>query len=320
MLFSLFLGLALKNLLYFFYASELSSSSRVGSSLWQAIFSGVQVGNSFSSFWGGLLLIAALSAFVAYSSWQYALIREKTFLTFSVAWLLLCSQSQLQFFSAPLLSSTLFLLAVYLSLHLYQNEKAQWGLFNVACLAAFSSLISIQILPYVVLLFIGLIYNRIFSFRNILSLLLGLIFVYWLAFMACLGFGQFHLFVAYWQQLNSPILLHFLQFTHIEWLFSGIYLLLFFIVSLNFHFNLYKDKIRVRWQLNFLLFVSFVLFLSYCFACWGNQFLSLLIIGTFVLPLSHFFALEYSKFKAVIFFLLLIAYLYIGFVQIFELS
>lgn len=317
LIFSIIIGIIVRNLLYYVKGTSSFVSSNPERELWHLFFHSVPKANS-DLFWINLLVIAVFGILLAYTSWHYALIREKSFLPFSFAFLLLCSQQQLLFFSDFVLASLFYLAGICHSFRLYQSEKAQWHLFHIACLFALSSLISIQILPYVVLIFFGLIYLRIFNFKNILSVLFGLSFVYWLAFLTCIAFGKFQLFVDYWQQLSNPTLLHILHFTAWEWLFLVLYVLLFMVVLINFHLNLYKDKIRIRWQMNFLLFLSFLFFLSYCLACWDLRILLLLTIGTFVIPLSHYFSLDHSKLKTLFFYVLLVIYLCIGIGQVYS--
>jgi hypothetical protein len=250
-----------------------------------------------------------LSCLLAYASWHYALIRDKTFLPFAMSLMIFSCHPQLVMFSPASLSCLLFFFAACIMFGIYQHPSPQWKLFNISCILAFSSLIAIGVLPFVFFILLGLVFFRIFSLRSVLSIFFGLAFVYWICFIASLMIGQLPLFAAYFLQLQNITFLHISDFSPLEWCMFGLYILLYTSILISYRINMHKDSIRIRSQIMFLMSISLILFLSYCLMSWDLQLTLYLIAGTFVLPLSHFFVLTHSKVKIVLFYVLVLAYM-----------
>jgi hypothetical protein len=133
--------------------------------------------------------------------------------------------------------------------------------------------------------------------------------------LTSLPLGKLDSFVSYFDQLSNITFLHLLDFSVVEWILWALYLLIQIIVIVDFRLNMHKDKIKTRSQINFLFLLSFIFFLSYCLLSWNLNFTLYLLLGTFIIPLSHYFALTYSKFKIIFFYLLIIIYLSLTFGQ-----
>lgn len=313
--FAALIAIALRSWPFIDSSAALSMTTDNGGYIWSLLFSNLHSGDAVSIILGNSVVTLAICLILSYASWHYSLIRDKTFLPSAISLLIFSCHPQFLLFSSLHIAALLYLTAICLSFGLYQNARAQWRLFNIAILLGASMLASVQALPYIVLIIIALFYLRIFNLKNILSIILGLLFTLWIALLTSLPLGKLDSFVSYFDQLSNITFLHLLDFSVVEWILWALYLLIQIIVIVDFRLNMHKDKIKTRSQINFLFLLSFIFFLSYCLLCWNLNFTLYLLLGTFIIPLSHYFALTYSKFKIIFFYLLIIIYLCLTFGQ-----
>ncbi len=262
-------------------------------------------------------LTIVLSLLIAYTSWHFALIREKTYLPFAFSLILFNSHPNFFLFTSASLATLLFFLAISLMFDLYQHPSPQWQLFQISSILAIASLFFVGILPYTIIFFMGLVFLRIFNLRNILALLFGFAFVYWTTLIVCIPMGYTQDFLASFKELNNINFLPLLQFQSADWIVFGVFSVLFILVFADTKLSSHRDKIKTRSQLDFLFFVSFVSFLSYFLMSWDVRFTQLVTLGAFVIPLSHFFALNYNKAKIIFFYVLLLAYVFLCIAEVY---
>ena len=295
-------------LLLDFETESPATADNSGGYLWELLFSNLHMQGTVATVLGNSFVTLAVCLVLSFASWHYSLIREKTFLPFAISLLVFSSQQRFLLFSPYVIAALLCLTAICLLFRLYQNPRAQRGVFTIGTVLGLSLLFSTQTLPYLSLVLIALAYLRIFNLKNILSLLLGLLFILWIGLLTSIPTGHLHVFIDYLGQLNNIHFLHILDFSVAEWILSALYVSMLGIVTVNFQFNIHKDKIRIRSLINFLLLLSFIFYLSYCCLCWDPNFALYLSLGTFVIPVSHYFALTYSKFKIIFFYLLIVLF------------
>lgn len=262
-------------------------------------------------------LTIGLSLILAYISWHYSLVRDKTYLPFALTLIIFSSHPNFFLFSSSYLATILFFFALSKMFHLFQHPAPQWRLFQIGAIISVSSLFFIGILPYTILIFAGLIFFRLFNLKNILALLLGLVFVYWIALVVSFPLGMTQEFLRSFTELGNITYLPLIDFSISDWVVFGIFILLFLIVLASYKLTSHKDKIKTRSQIDFLFFISFLSFLTYSLLSWDLRFNQFIMLGAFIIPLSHFFALSYSKVKIVFFYVLLAAYLFLCIGQVY---
>ncbi len=314
--FAIIASILLRSWLYIDASTESSAPGDNGAGYaWSILFSNLHLEDTTAILLGNSIVTLLICFVLSYASWHYSLIREKTFLPFAISLMIFSCHQQLLLFSPSNVAALLYLTAICLLFRVYQNPKAQRGVFTIATILGFGLLVSAHTLPYISLVFIALVYLRILTFKNILSLLFGLLFILWIAFLTSLPFGHMNSFMNYFGQLNDITVLHILDFSIVEWTLSALYLLMMVVLIVDFRLNMHKDKIRIRSHIHFLFLLSFIFFLSYCFICWDLNLTIYLLLGTFIIPVSHYFALTYSKFKIIFFYLLMILFLSLTFGQ-----
>ncbi|MBP1618448.1 MAG: hypothetical protein H6Q14_2275 [Bacteroidetes bacterium] len=283
--------------------------------IWSLLFCNMHLEDTAAILFGNFIVTLLICFVLSYTSWHYSLIREKTFLPFAISLMIFSCHQQFLLFSPSNVAALLYLTAICLSFGLYQEPKSQRGVFGIAAILGLALLISMDTLPYICLVFIAFVYLRILTLKNILSLFLGLLFILWIGFLTSLPYGHSNSFMDYFGQLDNMIVLHILHFSIVEWILSALYLLMMVVMIVDFRLNMHKDKIRIRSHIHFLFLLSFIFLLSYCFICWNLNFTLYLLLGTFIIPVSHYFALTYSKFKIIFFYLLIIIFLILTFGQ-----
>ena len=315
-IFAIITSILLRSRLFIdFKGASTVEADKGGGYIWHLLSSNIHLEGITATLLGNLAVTLLICFVLSYTSWHYALIREKTFLPFGISLMIFSCHEQFLFFSPSIVAALLYLTAICFSFELYQNPKAQSGVFTMATILGMALLISVNTLPYILLIFLPLIYLRILTFKNILSLALGLLFILWVGFLTSLPFGHLDLFLNYFGQLDNVILLHIADFSIAEWILSAIYLLMMTVMLVGFRLNMHKDKIKIRSHINFLFLLSFIFFLSYCFVSWDLNLTLYLLLGLFIIPISHYFALTYSKFKIIFFYLLIIIFLSLTFGQ-----
>lgn len=309
--FSIMISLALRGWLYVDTPTN-SYLTEPANLLWDWVFEATHLELPSLAVMSYLMALTT-SILLSFAAWHYVLIRDRSFLPFSIGLLIFSSHPYFLIFSPSDLAALIFIVAICLTFDLFQHPAPQWRLFNVGMIASIASLISIGVLPYIILLLFALPFFRITNLKNILAFILGILFIYWIAGTVFVALGQWNLFFEHFSQLQQINILKVVHFEMIEWGMLSVYLILILLTFLAYQLTMHKDKIKTRILLNYLFFLSFLFYLSYCLLNWDPRLALSLGISTFVVPLSHFFALTDSKVKIIFFYVLLVLYLAVSF-------
>lgn len=262
------------------------------------------------------VLVLGVGLLLLWLNQCFSIIRTRTYLPF-LFYMLLITIEPFAFFSLEGNIATLFLvIIVFYFFKSYQSEKAVEEAFNIGLLLSLGSLFSVRLLFFIPIIWIGLAYVQALSGKSFFASLVGIFTPYWLVFCWFLyqkdiaGFMEpfFRLF-----QINF----HFVfDFNISDWLkicFSG---LITVSAVINFRMHSFRDKIKTR-----IYFYLILVLIIYVFV--------LLVLG--ILPVSeyvgiycfsvslfaaHLFATSGSRLSTIFFYLLLLLFVGLLFVDI----
>lgn len=251
--------------------------------------------NLYVSFFTAFLFCLGIGFYVGHLDEKYGIIRRRTSLPYAFIVFILSCFPYLTFFS-PLYIGLLFvLLAVDILYSAYQKTDVGGYSFRIGFILAVGSLFTPNLLFYVVVFWMGFSMMRCFNIKVILTSLVAVLMVAWLAGFAVYMFNlpnPILMWIARWSNLSVA------SFSDVNIIYWGITfvaaLIVIFVVFYNYA-NSFKDKIQVRAYISFMntLFVfSLLLFIAVSLRPDISAMITLMITA-FVY--SHFFALTDKK-------------------------
>lgn len=208
-----------------------------------------------------LTVIALLTAFLLLQIIdQYSLIREKSTLPF--VFFLAIGLQYIGINTSIASAATVFFLGLsYLFLfYSYQQEKSQRAIFNFAMFFSIASLFCLDLIWLTPLLFVALVFMRVFNIKNVAAIFFGITAPYIIAVFPYFILGKqqemFSAFTSFiYFQLPDPHSWNAEEIIH-----SATTLLMILVTAFSLKFGLSQDKVRVRSSFDFLLLMYFVLF------------------------------------------------------------
>lgn len=300
--FAILASIGLRILFYLYTDNEVSVCDFGDGFLWVLI----------SSFFENNLLISYLSSFVfavgisllaSFLNKKYTLIRKRSHLLFAITLLLLSSVPQFAIMNPQLIGGLFFLLAIDKVYASYQSQTSPRMAFDFGFYFAIASLFTPDILLFLPLFWVGLSVMRSFNIKAILSSLLGLVLIYWIVLFYFLsidnleGFYRPFLISVVWEHI--PIM----GYSFIEWgtlIFSTI---LMSIVVFNYYCDNYKDKMRVRANITFVVIVLLYSLLIYFLVPLTSDTCLLISLVSGSLVVAHFFALANKRWQVYLFYI-----------------
>lgn len=270
--------------------------------------------DSLSTFQNNLIVLSSkfiialiISYLTTYLTWSFSLIRHRSWLPFTFILCLLGSPLSYTLSFGDFLACTITYTSFLVASRLFQATYAQTDLFSMGILWGITSLLDPILLPFALLIGIAMPLYRIFTLRNVLAFVLGLLFVCWNTWCVSL-FLNVDIPISDTLPKYTPLWEYTEHHSLLQIVSLGVMSILWIVSFLQFQANRQKDKIKTRIPLLVLFYLSVVFLIS--FALFSNEY-SLLLLSTllFSIPLAHFFAYSSSKIKILSLYALIVAYL-----------
>lgn len=282
-------------LTYFLFPDITAATEGSGSSsLWQS------VGTSLLPIWAeqivSYLLYAVIGYFLIELNNQFGIIRMRASMQTAIYFLLVTVCPAMHPLYAGDIAAVAFLISIYFLFKSYQQSHAAGYLFYSFLFIGAGSLLFPQLTFLSVLWLLEAYRFKSLTLRSFCGALLGWALPYWLLFGHAFFYNEMQLFYQPFTELVT--FGKFFDFRALPlWEISILgYLFVQFIVSAA-HCIIagYEDKIRTRAYLQFLIDLTFFLFLLIALQPdYGTDLLPLLMISSSIL-IGHFFVLTSSK-------------------------
>ncbi len=248
----------------------------------------------------GYVLHALIGFFLIQLNNMFAIIRMQASLQTSIYFMLIAACPHIHTLYAGDVAAAAFLVALFFLFDSYQRTYPMVNLFYSFMCIGLGSLVFPQLTWLAPLFWIGAYMFQSLTFKSFLASLVGWIMPFWLLF----AHAYFHedmdlIHMPFRELVNfSPW-----QFSFEPWQLAtlGYLLLLFIVSSVHCLMTVYEDKIRTRNYLQFLMLLSFCIFI-----CVGLQptlsvhLISLLLISICIL-IRHLFALSNTRISNIFF-------------------
>ncbi len=227
---------------------------------------------------------------------------ETLFPTFMMVFL--CGISSIShFLSFGYFCMLLIIIAVIRFMGMYENKHAAWNAFDIAFCLSIASLIYFPSIWYLLVFIIGYILYNKFNFQVISASIFGLLFPYMLAAGSLYLFDKLDILTTYFNNSIYDVYFH-IEGSPVEWMEAAVIILVFLISLVAFLGQYTNDKIRPRTTMLFfylLLFCSCILLFLYPNSL-PKQ--GPIIYFSISITLSHFFALNNTRFSKIVFYMM----------------
>lgn len=307
-LFSVLLTIVIRLAFFYFTDTTIQDEHIGGGYLWSGVLTNL-LENKTISFSISTLFVFIISFYASQLNAKHGLIRSRTYLIYIFGSLILSSHPVFIFMTPYYISALAFLICTDLLYSSYQDKTSNKNAYAIGFIVGISSLFAFHYLMYLPLFWIGFSLMRIFNLKNLIISILGIVSIYWLVFAFFLWQNNLAVFLSPFQHLY-PFLNNSIETIPLkgEGLLVIIALILLITISLDYQTNSFRDKIRIRANIQFLHIASLFSILSFFFIILDPTLnLYILSCGITIL-LSHFSTLAEQKWKIIIFYTLILVY------------
>lgn len=261
------------------------------------------------SFTISTLFVFAISFYASQLNAKHGLIRSRTYLIYIFGSLILSSHPVFIYMTPYYVSTLAFLICTDLLYSSYQDKTGNRNTYAIGFVIGASSLFSFYFLMYLPIFWIGFSLMRIFKFKNLIISILGVATIYWLTFVFFLWQNNISGFLYPFEQLY-PLLNNSIETISLlgEGLLVAIALILLIIISLDYQANSFRDKIRIRANIQFLHIASLFSIIAFFFLILDSTLNLYILSCSITILLAHFFTLAEQKWKIIIFYILILIY------------
>lgn len=306
-LFSILLTIVIR--LVIFYFTDVTLHEHIGGGyLWTGVLTDF-LSNETISFTISTLFVFIISFYASQLNAKHGLIRSRTYLIYILGSLILSSHPVFIYMTPYYISALAFLVCTDLLYSSYQDKTGNRNTYAIGFIIGASSLFSFHFLMYLPLFWIGFSLMRIFRFKNFIISILGIATIYWLTFVFFLWQNNLAGFLYPFEQLY-PVFNNSIETIPLmgEGLLVIIALLLLITISLDYQTNSFRDKIRIRANIQFLHITSLFSILAFFFVIFDPTLNLYILSCTITILLAHFFTLAEQKWKIIIFYFLILVY------------
>lgn len=255
----------------------------------------------------GIVLMSGGAFLLHRANYILALIREKTFLPFTLYVLFISTNPD--FF--PLKSITLgvfcLILAMYELFISYHEENSVGKAYNAALLIGVGSLLWVHLLWFMPLFWIGMYNFRSLSPRTLAASILGVGTVYWFLLGWCVWQNDYTMFSIPFTSLFKMRVLSLDNFAIVNWISILLIALLTVVASINIITHDYDDNLRSRQFLSFLILMAIWAFaLYFIYEQNSEEFLETACVPTSIL-IAHFFTVGRKRILKWIFYAIVVS-------------
>jgi hypothetical protein len=242
-----------------------------------------------------LLIYLAIGYLLIQMNNTFGLIRLRASMQTSVFLLLIAACPSIQQLSPDDIATLLFVVAIYLLFRVYRQSQSAGYLFRAFLLVGFGSLIFPQITWLAPVLLVGAFNIQALNPRSLPAVLIGWFLPYWFLFGYAFYCNDMELLYQPFVELATLRPISFGALGIAEIIIMGYTFLLFVASSIHFFAESYKDKIRARVHLRFLVLLNiciYILILLQPTLC--MSLLPLSLVGTSILA-GHLFERTSSR-------------------------
>lgn len=291
--------------LFIFYSNtNLLPNTLSGGLLWE-LFSFEFFKNKLISFVFSSIFGLAIMSYAAYLNSKYALIRTRTYLVYICMMLALSCHPVFVYMNQAYIVLFLFLICIDTLFSSYQEANPARKSYAIGFFLALCSLLSIHMLFYFILFWIGFKMMRSFSLKSLITSILGFLTVYWLVFCLFLWKDNLSGFRAIFMQINFALPVTLPSLPQLFFLVFNIILLL--IIIFDNQINSFQDKIRIRAKGYFLtiIAISSLLFLVFSQSFEAITFYYIFQFS-YIMIIVHFFALATRVWHVYLFYIFIL--------------
>ncbi|NCC99165.1 MAG: hypothetical protein EOL95_05595 [Bacteroidia bacterium] len=216
----------------------------------------------------------------------------------------LCGISSMShFLSIGYFCMLLIIVAAIRFLEMYENRNAAWNAFDIAFCLSLASLIYFPSIWYLIVFAIGFILYNKFNLQVVSATIFGLLFPYMLTAGGLYLFDKLDILTTYLNNSIYDVYFH-IEGSPVEWMEAAIVMAVFLISLVAFLGQYTNDKIRPRTTMLFfylLLLCSCTLLFLYPNSL-PKQ--GPMIYFSISITLSHFFALNNTRFSKIVFYMM----------------
>lgn len=208
------------------------------------------------------VLYAVIGYFLIEINNTFAIIRMRASVQTSIYFILITACPGLHLLYAGDVAALAFLISLYFLFKSYQHPQPAGLLFQSFAFIGVGSLAFPQLTFLVPIWLIGAYNFQSLTFRSLCGAVVGWSMPFWFLLGHAYYYGQMELFYSPFQELVTFVPLRFVDALPVWELITLGYLFILYAVSaIHCIVTGYKDKIRTRAYLNFLIFLCFCLFL-----------------------------------------------------------
>ncbi|PXV67417.1 hypothetical protein CLV62_10390 [Dysgonomonas alginatilytica] len=307
-LFSIILTFLIRFII-FYLVKEAPGNENIGTGyLWTGILTQL-LSNGTISFIVSTFFVFSISFYASQLNAKHGLIRNRTYLLYVFGSLIFSSHPVFIYMTHYYVSAFAFLICVDILYSSYQDKSGGRNAYALGFVLGISSLFSFFTLMYLPLFWMGFRMMRIFNFKTFIISILGIATIYWLSFAFFLWQNNIAGFLEPFNHLY-PILNGSIENTSFtgESLLVAIALILLIIISLDYQTNSFRDKIRIRANIQFLHLASLFSILTFFFIIFDPTLNLYMISCSMSILLAHFFTLVEQKWKVITFYILILVY------------
>lgn len=260
--------------------------------LWQAF------SESCIPAWGNRFFTFALYALIGYFlillNNRFAIIRMRASVQTSIYFLLVAVCPALHTLYAGDLAATAFLAALFFLFDSYQQERPEADLFHAFACIGLGSLLYPQLTLFAPVFWLGAYQFQSLHLRSFFASLVGWSLPYWFLLGHAFYHGEMELFFQPFRELTAfgPVRFDFKLWEAVT---LGYLFVLFIASAVHCLVTGYEDKIRTRSYLQFLILLSFCIFIYMGLqSAQAVHLLPLLLISVSILT-GHLFVLTHSR-------------------------
>lgn len=305
---SILLTIIIRIIIFYFTDVSLLDEHIGGGYLWTGALTNL-LSSGTISFLISTFFVFVISFYASQLNAKHGLIRSRTYLIYIFGSLILSSHPVFIYMTPYYISTVAFLICTDLLYSSYQDKTSNRNAYAIGFVIGVSSLFSFYILMYLPLFWIGFSLMRIFKFRSFIISILGVATIYWLVFVYFLWQDNIAGFLNPFEHLY-PVLNNSIEKIPLmgEGLLAAIALILLITISLDYQTNSFRDKIRIRANIQFLHITSLFSILTFFFVIFDPTLNLYILSCSITILLAHFFTLAEQKWKIIIFYILILVY------------
>lgn len=307
-LFSILLTIVIRLVIFYFTDATLHNEHIGGGYLWTGALTDF-LSRGTISFTISTLFVFIISFYASQLNAKHGLIRNRTYLIYIFGSLILSSHPVFIYMTPYYISTLAFLICTDLLYSSYQDKAGSRNAYAIGFVIGVSSLFSFYFLMYLPLFWIGFSLMRIFKFKNFIISILGIATIYWLTFVFFLWQNNIAGFLSPFEHLY-PLLNNSIETIPLmgEGLLVVIAFALLITISLDYQANSFRDKIRIRANIQFLHITSLFSIIAFFFIILDPTLNLYILSCSITILLAHFFTLAEQKWKIIIFYILILIY------------